>query len=260
MLGTVRARAALRAHSDVGRTAGAADANGRLCQHCHSCTLARACVLYRTVPCAVRCRRACMRVCLYHSHTTHTHTHTHTHTLHTHTHTYTHMHMRACSFAGRLTDALFDKTGTITTDQLQVVGVASYGVDDDIDASCVASPERDAWRDATHGATLRRADEARVRARVVLAACHALVAVRDSLVGDPTELAAFNATRWRYDAARHLATPVPLAVPPTVTATPARSTPAVANADAAVVRAVYVLHTYHFASRCVACVAACVVL
>lgn len=35
-------------------------------------------------------------------------------------------------YAGKLTDALFDKTGTITTDQLQVVGVASYGSDNDI--------------------------------------------------------------------------------------------------------------------------------
>ena len=110
-------------------------------------------------------------------------------------------------YAGKLTDALFDKTGTLTTDQLQVVGVASCGADADLEVSEAPSSSLSAWQQATEAAPLAHTNKARVRARVVLAACHSLVSVADALVGDPTEMAAMRATGWQYDAKTHTARP-----------------------------------------------------
>jgi cation-transporting ATPase 13A1 len=143
-------------------------------------------------------------------------------------------------YAGKLTAALFDKTGTLTTDQLQVVGVTSFGTDDDLGgapsaASASASAAAAAhvaqdWSSATHAVELQPASKARMRVRMVLAACHSLVSVGDALMGDPTEMAASRAAGWKHDAVRH------------------RTVPAQDSGDEEQIDSVQVLHTYRFAS------------
>jgi cation-transporting ATPase 13A1 len=199
-------------------------------------------------------------------------------------------------FAGKLTDALFDKTGTLTTDQLQVVGVASCGIDNDLPSTRVNNNNNNddnnnnnnnnndnnsaQWQSETDAAPLAAPEVARVRARVVLAACHSLVAVADALVGDPTEMAAMRATGWHYDASSHTATPsapssanssssssatttttTTTTTATTTTTTAAKSSAQVVqshppsddarrvNDDAKAVRSVRALHNYRFASR-----------
>lgn len=136
-------------------------------------------------------------------------------------------------YAGKLTAALFDKTGTLTTDQLQVVGVASFGDDSDLSASSSSSSAAaasESWATATHAVELQVPSKARMRVRMVLAACHSLVSVGDALLGDPTEMAASRAAGWKHDATRHSTVPAP------------------ESADAELIKSVQVLHTYRFAS------------
>jgi cation-transporting ATPase 13A1 len=137
-------------------------------------------------------------------------------------------------YAGKLTAALFDKTGTLTTDQLQVVGVSSYGDDSDLTNAAAVIGVIIA---TSHGHRASSTVEpqapstARMRLRMVLAACHSLVSVNDALVGDPTEMAASRAAGWKHDAAQH------------------RTVPAPDSPDAELIESVQVLHTYRFASQ-----------
>jgi cation-transporting ATPase 13A1 len=138
-------------------------------------------------------------------------------------------------YAGKLTAALFDKTGTLTTDQLQVVGVASFGNDSDLSeassSSAASTSSSSQWSSASSAVELQVPSKARMRLRMVLAACHSLVSVNDALVGDPTEMAASRAAGWKHDAAQH------------------RTVPAAESPDAELVESVQVLHTYRFASQ-----------
>lgn len=135
-------------------------------------------------------------------------------------------------YAGKLTAALFDKTGTLTTDQLQVVGVSSYGDDSDLTNAAVSSASASPpWASSSSTVEPQAPSTARMRLRMVLAACHSLVSVNDALVGDPTEMAASRAAGWKHDAAQH------------------RTVPAPDSPDAELIESVQVLHTYRFASQ-----------
>lgn len=87
-------------------------------------------------------------------------------------------------YAGRVDVCCFDKTGTITGEDLVVQGVANVGArsaDDLIEV-----------KDASHETTL------------TLAAAHALVLLEDGLVGDPMEKTALDALRWKLSQGDHL--------------------------------------------------------
>lgn len=87
--------------------------------------------------------------------------------------------------AGKVTHALFDKTGTLTADELTPIGVTSED-----------------------GSKLVSMREANPEATLVLACCHALVAIQEgTLAGDPIEVAAVRGVRWGFDATRNRAFP-----------------------------------------------------
>jgi len=75
-------------------------------------------------------------------------------------------------FAGKVEICCFDKTGTLTKDALIVEGIA--GIDKDM-MKMTDAPEH----------TIQ-----------VLASCHSLVQLEDTIVGDPVEKASLNAINW----------------------------------------------------------------
>jgi cation-transporting ATPase 13A1 len=80
-------------------------------------------------------------------------------------------------YAGRVDVCCFDKTGTITGEDLQVQGIANVGAKRPMDLINV--------KDASKETTL------------TLASAHALVLLEDGLVGDPMEKTALSALDWK---------------------------------------------------------------
>jgi magnesium-transporting ATPase (P-type) len=87
-------------------------------------------------------------------------------------------HLAVAACAAQVEVCCFDKTGTLTSDDMLLEGVAGLpgcgGADGLLGADDLAALPREAAR--------------------VMAACHSLVHVDGELVGDPLELAAFQAT------------------------------------------------------------------
>ena len=84
-------------------------------------------------------------------------------------------------YAGRVDVCCFDKTGTITGEDLEVqgiVGTEAHGTSDALNDELV---------DLKH---------ASMSSKLVLAAAHALVIVDDEIVGDPMERRALDAMGW----------------------------------------------------------------
>ena len=90
-------------------------------------------------------------------------------------------------YAGRLTHCLFDKTGTITTDELTMRGVVNN------------TPGGGGGGGAS--AELSPIGEANAQMVCVIGGCHSLLQVEGKLMGDPIELAALRALGWSFDSA-----------------------------------------------------------
>eukprot|EP00181_Compsopogon_caeruleus_P002906 CAMPEP_0184686556 /NCGR_PEP_ID=MMETSP0312-20130426/22945_1 /TAXON_ID=31354 /ORGANISM="Compsopogon coeruleus, Strain SAG 36.94" /LENGTH=1231 /DNA_ID=CAMNT_0027141763 /DNA_START=58 /DNA_END=3753 /DNA_ORIENTATION=- len=86
---------------------------------------------------------------------------------------------------GKVDVCCFDKTGTLTTDQIKAVGIVSKN---ELTRSIAADDK----------AALGAAAEAPLDAQLVLAGCHALVHVDNSLIGDPLEIEALQAVQWAF--------------------------------------------------------------
>ncbi|ETW07462.1 hypothetical protein H310_01974 [Aphanomyces invadans] len=96
------------------------------------------------------------------------------------------------SLAGKVDICLFDKTGTITTDQLTAVGVVSN--DRKQNESKAVLP---------HQPML----QSHVDACLVLAGCHSLVEIDGKMIGDPVEEASLRAIDFTYDPKTKQCTP-----------------------------------------------------
>ncbi|RYG68159.1 hypothetical protein EON64_05810 [archaeon] len=113
--------------------------------------------------------------------------------------------------AGKISHCLFDKTGTITTDQLMPAGLINVsgsagGVGQDEEGDTIEP-------------TLSPIGSASAETALILAACHSLVALKDddnrgnggpsesTLIGDPIELAAMKALDWSWDGETSTASP-----------------------------------------------------
>lgn len=126
--------------------------------------------------------------------------------------------------AGKISHCLFDKTGTITTDQLMPVGIVNYNsasrsVGEDTNSQCVDDNE-------IGEPHLSPVTTASAETALILAACHSLVTIDEegdssngdsssssmktpssNLIGDPIELAAIKAIDWHWDGNASIATP-----------------------------------------------------
>ncbi|OQS01155.1 P-type ATPase (P-ATPase) Superfamily [Achlya hypogyna] len=88
------------------------------------------------------------------------------------------------SLAGKVDICLFDKTGTITTDQLTAVGVVSY--DETLPVTAEIQPHKPML-------------QSHLNACLVLAGCHSLVEIDGKMIGDPVEEASLRAIDFTYD-------------------------------------------------------------
>jgi cation-transporting ATPase 13A1 len=133
--------------------------------------------------------------------------------------------------AGKVSHCLFDKTGTITTDQLVPVGIINYnsaistvGEDSSINPADLVGNSG-----APAGVpTLNSVSSACAETALILAACHSLVVIEDdddkttdpdndplsttptqsnNLTGDPIELAAIKAIDWHWEGPTSTASP-----------------------------------------------------
>ncbi|CAK4621626.1 hypothetical protein LEN26_020084 [Aphanomyces euteiches] len=96
------------------------------------------------------------------------------------------------SLAGKVNICLFDKTGTITTDQLTAVGVVSNdGTQDDVKEVLPHKPMINSHMNAC----------------LVLAGCHSLVEIDGKMIGDPVEEASLKAIDFTYDPKSKQCTP-----------------------------------------------------
>jgi len=107
-------------------------------------------------------------------------------------------------FAGKLTNCLFDKTGTITTDTLSLEGIVNSGdgktAKGDEAAVVIRIPGCEFGLEPVKSAS--------AAASLVLGACHSLVSVEGKgLMGDPIEISGLRAAGWTYDADKAVASP-----------------------------------------------------
>jgi len=131
--------------------------------------------------------------------------------------------------AGKVDICFFDKTGTITSDELR----ASSFINAD-SAAPVSVPMA----------------QASLSACLVVAGCHSLVKIDNETVGDPLETAALRAVRWEFDASTATSRPrdpAPTAADATPSGGATPSPPFVASyvPDKPTVT---ILHRFHFSS------------
>ena len=93
-------------------------------------------------------------------------------------------------FAGKITHAFFDKTGTITTDQLITRGVVNAPGRDDALADARSTKPR----------SLLAINDLSGPMACVIGGCHSLLQVDGKLMGDPIEVTALRSIGWHYNA------------------------------------------------------------
>ena len=135
------------------------------------------------------------------------------------------------SLAGKVDICLFDKTGTITTDQLTAIGITSW----DSKLPNEGNPEQLASPESMIRCSLDAA--------IVVAGCHSLVKIDDKIVGDPVEEASIRAIDFEYNASTKTSTPKPFAESEKAMD---RTWPSEVQASNV---SVTVLHRNHFASK-----------
>merc|ERR1712217_885817 len=79
--------------------------------------------------------------------------------------------------AGRVKYCLFDKTGTITTDELIPAGIVNNN----------SRHELEDMKNASEICSL------------IIGGCHSLLTVEGETIGDPIETAALRGIKWRWD-------------------------------------------------------------
>jgi cation-transporting ATPase 13A1 len=114
--------------------------------------------------------------------------------------------------SGRLDCCFFDKTGTITTDQLQAVGVVPSSSDSQEIVPTVDAP---------------------LKVAQVLAGCHTLLKVDGRMLGDPIETEAMTSIKWEYNHELRTAAPKE----------------GRGNATYDLKQQVRIIHRYHFESK-----------
>ena len=100
--------------------------------------------------------------------------------------------------AGKIDACFFDKTGTITTDQLEATGIVPC------DTSSSSSSESSS---ALVGEKIPM-ENAPLESCRVIAGCHSLLQVDGKTMGDPVESAALKAIGWEYDQESQKCTPM----------------------------------------------------
>lgn len=119
--------------------------------------------------------------------------------------------------AGHIDIALFDKTGTITTDQLsaaalvvpkrlhKAVGKSPHAVQLPLSVSSQTNAKK------TKNAKMKEFHKLEIGyelAAVVLGGCHSLGEINNKLLGDPLEVSALASIGWMYNATTSVAAPV----------------------------------------------------
>jgi cation-transporting ATPase 13A1 len=92
--------------------------------------------------------------------------------------------------AGKISVCLFDKTGTITTDELVAAGYVAPP----------SNAETTKTKDSFDPYTLDPMLQCPIEAAVVMGGCHSLVSVEGKVTGDPLETAALKTIQWGLDA------------------------------------------------------------
>eukprot|EP00127_Corallochytrium_limacisporum_P001032 Clim_evm31s34 gene=Clim_evmTU31s34 len=95
--------------------------------------------------------------------------------------------------AGRVKVLCFDKTGTITTDQLVAAGIVTH-------SGTPGGAAKKQEKDDSGLPKMQHMDQINWESTAVLAGCHSLVPVDGKLLGDPLEVAAMDALNWYFDA------------------------------------------------------------
>ena len=101
-------------------------------------------------------------------------------------------------YAGRLQATLFDKTGTITTDELTTRGCVNAAAAPSSTSSSSSSAAAAAA--AASAVQISPISTASAEMCAIVGGCHALLQVDGKLMGDPIELAAIQSLGWTYDA------------------------------------------------------------